>query len=124
VPPAADGRRALGIRSEDEAVRYLQGRGYQILARGFRMHRGEIDIIARHGPTIVFVEVRARARTEFGLPLESVKWPKQNQVRKVAQAYLQKHRLPEDRTACRFDVLSVVWSEGRVPALTHIQNAF
>jgi putative endonuclease len=88
------------------------------------MHRGEIDIIARQGPTIVFVEVRARASTKFGLPLESVKGPKQIQVRKVAQAYLQKHRLPEDRTACRFDVLSVVWSEGRVPALTHIQNAF
>ena len=123
-PPEADGRRALGRRGEEEAVRYLKGRGYQILARGFRKLRGEIDIIARLGETVVFVEVRARGRTEFGLPLESIKRPKQNQVRKIALAYLQKHRLPEEQTACRFDVLSIVWLEGRAPTITHIENAF
>ena len=119
-----DGRRALGRRGEEEAVRYLRSRGYHILARGFRISRGEVDIIARQGETIVFVEVRTRGRTKFGLPLESVREPKQKQVRKIALAYLHRNRLPEERTACRFDILSVVWGEGRAPAFTHIENAF
>jgi len=124
VPPASEARRVLGRRGEDEAVRYLKARGYRILARGFRMLRGEVDIIARQGETIVFVEVRTRRRTEFGSPLESVTGPKQDQVRKIALAFLQKNGLSEERTACRFDVLSVVWSEGRGAALTHVENAF
>jgi putative endonuclease len=124
MPPKPDVRRELGRRGEEEAVRYLADRGYRILDRGFRTLRGEIDIIARQGETLVFVEVRTRGRTEFGFPGESVSLSKQNQIRKIARGYLLKKHLPEEQTACRFDVLSIVWIRGQGYALTHIENAF
>jgi putative endonuclease len=124
VPPGPDGRRTLGRRGEEEAVRYLAGKGYVILDRGFRMFRGEIDIIARQGETLVFVEVKTRRGTEFGFPDESVNLPKQQQVRKIARGYLMKKHLPESATPCRFDILSLVWAEGQGLAITHLENAF
>jgi putative endonuclease len=122
--PKPDGRRELGHRGEEEAVRYLAAKGYRILDRGFRMFGGEIDIIARQGQTLVFVEVKTRRRTDFGLPDESVNLSKQNQVRKIALGYLLKKHLPEDRTSCRFDVLSIVWAEGQGSVITHLEDAF
>lgn len=124
MPPRPDGRLELGRRGEEEAVRYLAAKGYRILDRGFRMFGGEIDIIARQGETLVFVEVKTRRSTEFGVPDESVNLSKQNQVRKIAQGYLLKKQLPESATPCRFDILSVVWAEGRGLAITHLENAF
>ena len=124
MPPRPDGRLELGLRGEEEAVRYLAAKGYRILDRGFRMFGGEIDIIARQGETLVFVEVKTRRSTEFGVPDESVNLSKQNQVRKIAQGYLLKKQLPESATPCRFDILSVVWAEGRGLAITHLENAF
>jgi len=124
VPPRPDGRLELGRRGEEEAVRYLAAKGYRILDRGFRMFGGEIDIIARQGETLVFVEVKTRRSTEFGVPDESVNLSKQNQVRKIAQGYLLKKQLRESATPCRFDILSVVWAEGRDLAITHLENAF
>lgn len=124
MPPRPDGRLELGRRGEEEAVRYLAAKGYRILDRGFRMFGGEIDIIARQGETLVFVEVKTRRSTEFGVPDESVNLSKQNQVRKIAQGYLLKKQLRESATPCRFDILSVVWAEGRDLAITHLENAF
>jgi putative endonuclease len=124
VPPRPDSPRALGRRGEEVAVRYLSAKGYSILERGFRTFRGEIDIIARQGETLVFVEVKTRRSTEFGFPDESVNLSKQNQVRKIAQGYLLKKHLPENATPCRFDILSVVWAGGRGLAITHLENAF
>ena len=124
MPPRPDGRLELGRRGEEEAVRYLAAKGYRILDRGFRMFGGEIDIIARQGETLVFVEVKTRRSTEFGVPDESVNLSKQNQVRKIAQGYLMKKQLLESATPCRFDILSLVWAEGRGLAITHLENAF
>ncbi len=121
-PP--DDPRLLGPWGEKEAVRYLTGRGYEILERGFRMFRGEIDIIARQADTIVFVEVKARAGSEFGSPFESVTRAKQNQLRKIARGYLMRRGLLEEHTACRFDVLSLTRLGGKRFDLTHYENAF
>ena len=57
-----------GLAGEDRAVCYLQKKGYRILSRNYRFHRYEIDIIARHGDTVVFIEVKARRSEDFGVP--------------------------------------------------------
>lgn len=124
MPRRHDDPQNLGRTGEEESARYLTGQGYSILERRFRLFRGEIDIIALKDDTIVFVEVKTRARTDFGWPDESVTRTKRNQVRRIARGYLLQRGLVEERTACRFDVLAVVWRGGSRFDLTHYENAF
>lgn len=88
------------------------------------MFRGEIDIIARKEETLVFIEVKTRSGSDFGSPDESVTRAKQLQVRKIARGYLLKHGLAEEKTACRFDVISLLWLGGKRFRLAHHRNAF
>jgi len=88
------------------------------------MFRGEIDIIARKEGMLVFVEVKTRSGAVFGFPDEFVTRPKQRQVRKIARGYLLKHGLAEEKTACRFDVISLLWLGGRRFRLAHHRDAF
>jgi len=113
---------ALGRSGEDIACRYLLGRGYEILARGFRMFRGEIDIVARDGETIVFVEVKARADESHGRPEESVTPGKQRQIRRIAQGYLVGH--PSPGVDCRFDVIAILFRGPDDDRLEHFVDAF
>jgi putative endonuclease len=115
-------RVSLGKAGEDAAVRFLEKKHYRIVGRRFRMLRGEIDLIALERGTLVFIEVKARTGRDFGQPEESVTARKQEQIRKIAQAYLAKSRLAN--IPCRFDVVSVMFGEGRHPLVRHIQNAF
>jgi len=94
-----------GREGEEIACRHLRNQGYVILERNFRCSYGEIDIIARQGDVLVFVEVRSRRSAHFGEPLDSVGPVKQRKLSRIALCYIQKHRL-EDRQA-RFDVLGV-----------------
>jgi putative endonuclease len=112
----------LGRSGEEAAVHFLEKKKYRILERGFRWHRGEIDIIASDRSTIVFVEVKTRKSYDFGLPEESVTPSKQRQVRKIAEAYLQKKHLQD--VECRFDVLSIFLTELGGFEINHIQDAF
>ncbi len=100
-----------GRRGEDEAVRVLKKRGYKILERNFRARFGEIDIIARHGDTVVFVEVKARSdkTAGFGTPAEAVGRKKQDRIIKTAHEWLRKDK-KKDR-AVRFDVVEVVMGD-------------
>ena len=86
-----DTRRALGQLGEDMAARHLQRLGYVILERNYRCRQGEVDIIARDGERLAFVEVRARRGTAFGTPKESVTARKQARLATVARNYLQEH---------------------------------
>ncbi len=86
-----DLRRALGQLGEDMAARHLQRLGYVILERNYRCPQGEVDIIARDGERLAFVEVRARRGTAFGTPKESVTARKQARLVTVALNYLQEH---------------------------------
>jgi len=86
-----DVRRALGQLGEDMAARHLQQLGYVILERNYRCREGEVDIIARDGERLVFVEVRARRGTAFGTPKESVTARKQARLVMLARNYLQQH---------------------------------
>jgi len=117
-----DNRRILGAQGEEAAVRFLKKRGYAILERGFRMIRGEIDIIARDGRTLVFVEVKTRQGSGFGGPEEAVTVAKQGQIRRIAQGYLNKNRCWD--VPCRFDVIALSADADGRWAVRHIKDAF
>jgi putative endonuclease len=113
-------RRLLGARGEREAARWLRRQGFRILVRGYRTPRGEIDLIARDGDTVVFVEVKTR---RAGEPAEAVTPEKQQRLSLAALQFLKRHRLLEARS--RFDVVALVWPDtSRAPTVEHIRNAF
>ncbi len=114
-------RQHIGRRGEDLAVDFLRRKGYRIVARNVRQSFGEIDIIARHGQFLVFVEVKTRRSDRYGSPLEAVDRRKQRQMIRAAQAYLAREVSTE--TAARFDVISVLLGRER-PSIQHIVNAF
>lgn len=111
----------LGRKGEELAVRFLRRRKYRILERNYRVRSGEVDIIARDGPTLVFIEVKTRASDGYALPIESVGFPKQQKLRRLAEYYLAGHDFPD--CDVRFDVISIVGTAGS-PRIEHIPNAF
>ncbi len=121
MPSARD---ELGRRGEDEAARHLQSLGYRILGRRERVLRGDIDIVALDGRTVVFVEVRSRSDTSHGHPAETVGPMKQRRIAELATAYIRRHRLQDQ--SVRIDVVAVTFPvEPRArPVIEHYQNAF
>jgi putative endonuclease len=113
----------LGDEGERLAARYLRRLGYKILARRYRTAMGEIDLIARDGTCIVFVEVKTRRSDIAGQPHEAVDAYKQAQLARLALAFLKRYRLLEK--PARFDVVSIVWEGvGAEPQIVHYRNAF
>ena len=102
---ARDGRQALGISGENLACAELQRRGYAILERRYRTRLGEIDIIARDGATLVFVEVKARLTDEFGGAAAAVTAWKQRRIAHMAMDYLARRTVVDG--PCRFDVVAI-----------------
>ena len=116
-----DHRQSLGRRGEDLACAELEKRGCVILERRFRTRCGELDIVARDGGVLVFVEVKARSGSSFGTPLESVTWKKRQRLSQMAAAYLCNKRLAN--VACRFDVISINERQGG-PTIEWVRGAF
>jgi len=116
-----DGRQSLGKLGEDLACGELARRGYAILARRHRTRYGEIDIIARCGPTIVFVEVKAREGDAFGGGGAAVTACKQQRIVRMAIDFLARRRLLD--RPCRFDVVTVDL-EGGNPRIEVYPHAF
>lgn len=125
-------RQSLGRWGEQEAGRYLEARGYTLLAANVRTPYGEIDLIARHpggahlggveGPTTVFVEVKTRASLTFGDPEMAVNLRKQAHLLNAAQYYIQQH--PQEGGAWRIDVIAIRRGKGGRPAeIVHFENA-
>jgi putative endonuclease len=119
-PKSAD-KDALGDRGENVAARHLRNAGYKIIMRNFRCDLGEIDIIAREGKTLVFVEVKTRAYDD-PTPEEQVNPEKQQQIQKAAKFYLSRYGFPQP--PARFDVIAIVWPSGQPPIIRHTPNAF
>lgn len=111
-------KRQIGSDYEHRAAEYLKEKGMTILEMNFRNRGGEIDIIAKDGEYICFIEVKYRTTNQYGSPLEAVDYRKQKQIRKVALYYLMMHGLNE-WTPCRFDVIAFEGDE-----ITHMENAF
>jgi len=112
----------LGRTGEDLACAELRRRGYAILDRRYRTRSGELDIVARQGRTLVFVEVKTRASPRFGTPLEAVTAAKRRQVVAMAADYLARRR--PGGSLCRFDVAAVTFDEGGRPAVEIVTDAF
>src|ERR1700730_9001408 len=104
-------RIAFGKTGEDLACRELERRGYAIVARRHRCRLGELDIIARDGATLVFVEVKARNGRAFGAAAEAVTAKKQRRIARLALDYVMRHHLTN--RPCRFDVVSIHIEAGR-----------
>lgn len=104
---------------EDRAVAFLEEKGYEILERNSHFHHLEMDVVARDGDTLCFIEVKGRKEHSLVPGLYAVDRAKQKRLRNWATAYLCKHGYSLTETACRFDVVSI---EGEKIQL--IQNAF
>jgi putative endonuclease len=111
----------MGDRGENRAARFLRERGYKILIRNFRCPLGEIDIVARDGRTLVFCEVKTRA-DDNPTPEDQVNGFKQHQITKAAKYYLSRYGVPQPPS--RFDVIAVVWPDGKDPQIRHTPHAF
>ena len=115
--------RQKGSWGEERAARYLRLRAYRILEKNYRCRLGEIDLIARRGGFLVFVEVKLRKSDRFGEAREFVGRAKQERILATAQLWLQEH---ETSLQPRFDVIEIYapeGPEGRVK-INHIENAF
>ena len=115
-------RRDTGILGERIAADFLVKRGYRILETNYRCPEGEIDIVARHGDTLVFVEVRTKKSTQFCTPEESITPAKMHRLVAAASRYQQTHRhLPPSR---RIDVVAVELNgKGKPSRIELIENA-
>jgi putative endonuclease len=117
----ADPADAMGQRGENLAAKYLRDQGYKIIVRNYRSAMGEVDIIARDGATLVFVEVKARSYDD-PTPEEQVNQAKQHQITKTAKLYLS--RYGTQTPPARFDVVAIVWPRGREAQIRHTPSAF
>lgn len=110
----------VGKFGEDLAVRYLRSKGYRILDRNSHFREGEIDIVARDGLELVFVEVKCRTSTAFGAPEESVNRTKLKRLRSAVFCYLSLQRAPN---AWRIDLLAIEVKRARKTArIRHLKN--
>lgn len=113
----------LDVRGERAAARFLRRRGYKIVARRHRWRRGDLDLVAVDGRTVVFVEVKTRRTHRAGHPAEAVGPEKQRRIANAAVAFLKAHGLLEH--SARFDVVALTWpSESRRPTIEHYIDAF
>ena len=110
-------KREIWVRGEVAARDYLRAKGYTILEENYAGRMGEIDLIAKEGDVIVFVEVKARENTDFGYPIESITPQKVRKICLTARQYLVHKRLWG--ADVRFDVVEILRGE-----ITHTENAF
>lgn len=114
--------KTIGARGEEIACAYLKGQKFTIVERNFRCKGGELDIIARDGKTLVFVEVKARRTLSFGPPQMAVTPFKQRQISKAALTWLARKK--RFGVNARFDVVAILLPDHAVPVIDHIRNAF
>lgn len=111
----------LGRAGEDYAVEFLAERGFEILARNYRCGRNEIDLIAKRGNIISFVEVKTRRTAAFGHPTAAITTSKQREIAKAAECYIHAAHHPD--ALYRFDVVAISFANG-IPTIEFIEDAF
>ncbi len=102
-------------------MRFLRAAGWRIVSHRFRLGRFEVDIIARKGAVVVFVEVKTRRGSAFGSPLEAVTWSKKREIVRVARGWMDRFGQLDD--VYRFDVIGVTMSKTGV-RVRHVEDAF
>ena len=108
-----------GRRGEAQAEQFLKKAGLQIIARNVRIGYDELDLIAKQGDTLIFVEVKTRKNENFGRPASAVNRAKRKKLSRAAMRFLKKRKLRPPYI--RFDIVEVIGDE---PQIRHIQNAF
>jgi putative endonuclease len=112
-----DERHQRGLAGEERAIRYLQSRGWDVVAHRFRAGRMEVDIVARRGALVAFVEVKVRRGAGFGSPLEAVTGAKRRELVKAARVWVDRCGRPSD--VYRFDCIALTGN-----TLEHVEDAF
>lgn len=118
----SDTRISLGKKGEDIATSHLERNGFQIIVRNYRQKTGEIDIIAKDGKWLVFIEVKTRTSLRFGQPFEAVTQKKQNQIGRVALDYMTRNKISDQPV--RFDVISIVLGRNGKTDIEHLPDCF
>jgi len=111
----------LGSRSEQIAAEYLAARGYEILARNYRVGHREVDLIVARGGLVAFVEVKARAGPAYGHPLDAITWAKRREIERVARTWIAGHG--KAGNVYRFDAVAVLWY-GQRSVVEHVPDAW
>ena len=101
-----DRRRERGISGEDQAAAWYRANGYEVVARNWRCRDGELDLVVRRDGELVFVEVKWRSSSRFGMPAEAVTAAKQRRLRRLATRFLAESR--ERSSSLRFDVVAIL----------------
>jgi len=117
-----ENKKETGGYGEKLATEFIKDLGYEIIAKNYVFHKGEIDIIAKDGELLVFIEVKYRKNLEFGRPELQITKSKQHQIKKVALGYLFEHDV--QNVQCRFDVIAILRLPETDPEINHIINAF
>ena len=118
----ADNRKQLGAFGEQVAKNHLEKHGYEIVQCNYRCPIGEIDIVARDGDYLVFVEVRTKKDRKFGTPEESITLAKKTKLVELAETYLQEHQ--DSPELWRIDVVAVeVTGVDRISRIELVKNA-
>lgn len=113
----------LGLIGEELAYQFLSARGYKVLIKNYECALGEIDLIAKEGGHLVFIEVKTRRSLVMGAPAESVTFQKRHQIVNTAQYYVKRYGIKD--VPCRFDVVSILMLSDRAqPQIEVIRSAF
>ncbi|HET9985513.1 MAG TPA: YraN family protein [Longimicrobiales bacterium] len=112
----------FGRRGEALAAEHLEARGWTILARNFRLGRNEVDLVARRGRVVAFIEVKSRSGHGFGHPLDAITRSKRREIERVARAWMARYGRPGD--VYRFDAVAVVGRPMDAPELLHVEDAW
>lgn len=113
---------SLGCQGETMAASYLSAHGYTVLQRNYSCPMGELDIVARQGDVVAFVEVKTRRSLRYGRPCEAVNFRKKQHIIQSAKWYINQHRL--SGLHYRFDIVEVLARPGGSANINHIRNAF
>lgn len=112
----------LGRRGEELAAQHVTARGMVVLDRNWRCPQGEIDLVARDGDEVVFIEVKTRAGVGFGHPLEAITFAKLARLKRLAAAWCSDHPGAHERV--RIDAIGVIAPGGGMPELEHLERVF
>lgn len=110
-----------GRQGEDLAAHLLAEKGYELVARNYRVGKGEVDLIVKKERLLVFVEVKTRTNLTFGHPEEAVSRRKAMLVVRAADEYIFRTNWHGN---IRFDIVAVVFHRGQPPEVTHFEDAF
>ena len=114
-------KKDIGNKGEQFAVNFLFANGYDVLHQNYRIHRSEVDIIARKESSLVFFEVKTRKNIDYGYPESFVSESQQERIHTVAEEYVLKS---DWKGEIRFDILAIVWDGSKEPIIEHFKDAF